>query len=110
MNYKSLTSTVIGRLRILGFLEGMSFVILVFLGMPLKYWYNSPWLVKQAGMAHGLLFVAFVIYTVLVSIDLNWSFTKTTWKLLLASIIPFGPFIADIKILKPLSNEKNQTN
>lgn len=105
MDTKLLFQTAIGRLRVLGFLEGLSFVVLVFVGMPLKYFLDSPWLVKQAGMAHGLLFVAFVIYTILVSVDLKWSFSKITWKLLLSSIIPFGPFIADHKILKPLAEQ-----
>jgi len=99
----NLINSHIGRLRIIGFLEGVSFILLVFVGMPLKYWLDSPWLVKNVGMAHGILFMLFVLYTIITSIDQKWNFFKITWKVLLSSILPFGTFYVDAKILKPLN-------
>lgn len=107
MSLKNLVTSSIGQLRILGFLEGISFVLLIFIAMPMKYLFDSPWLVKQVGMAHGLLFVAFVVYTVIVSFDQKWGFWKITSKLLLSSIVPFGPFYAEAKILKPLHQSES---
>lgn len=110
MRLKNLLNSSIGQLRILGFLEGISFVLLIFIAMPMKYLLDSPWLVKQVGMAHGLLFVGFVVYTLIVSFDKKWDFWSITSKLLLSSVVPFGPFYAEAKILKPLhqSELKNQ--
>ena len=100
---KKLLTTHIGRLRVIGFFEGLSFLLLIFIGMPLKYWFESPWLVKQVGMAHGVLFILYVLYALIVSVDQKWNFFQTTWKVLLASVLPFGTFYVDAKILKPLN-------
>ena len=95
-------TTNLGRLRALGFLEGLSFIILVFVGMPLKYYMDNPALVKSFGPIHGLLFCVYVFESIRVSIVKDWSFTKVTLWLLLASVFPFGTFIVDAKILKGL--------
>lgn len=92
----------IGRLRIIAFLEGMSLILLLFIAMPLKYGLGMPQMVKSVGMAHGLLFVAYVLMALMVSIEQRWSFFSTTWKVLLSSFIPFGTFYIDTKILEPL--------
>jgi integral membrane protein len=91
--------TSIGRLRIIGLLEGLSLIILVFLGMPLKYWLDYPAVVKIAGLIHGILFILFVLITFSVATTYDWKFFKTTWKVILASMIPFGMFYVDKKIL-----------
>ena len=92
--------TKIGRLRIIGFLEGISLLILVFVAVPLKYFYHYPEVSKILGPVHGALFVIFVINTVTISIEQNWKFNSLTWKILLASFIPFGNFYIDQKYLK----------
>lgn len=91
--------TNLGRLRLLALLEGLSLIALVFIAMPIKYIGNDPTLVKVIGPIHGVLFILFVLYTISVSIDENWQFGRTTWKVLLASIIPFGTFYVDKTIL-----------
>ncbi len=99
--YAMLTSlkTNLGRLRLLALLEGLSLIALVFIAMPIKYVGNDPTLVKVIGPIHGVLFILFVLYTISVSIDENWQFGRTTWKVLLASVIPFGTFYVDKTIL-----------
>ncbi len=97
---KEYFTTGIGRLRFLAILEGLSLVLLVCLAVPLKYLFDSPALVKAIGPVHGALFLLFVLATLIVSFAYEWKFTKTTWKVLIASIVPFGTFYIDHKILR----------
>ena len=95
--------TRIGRLRLVGFLEGISLLVLAGIAVPLKYVYGDPYWVKVLGPVHGLLFLLFVINTLSVGVEYRWRFTTTTWKVLLACIVPFGTFYVDRKILAPLA-------
>ncbi len=92
-------TTSIGLLRLVGLLEGLSFLILVFVGVPLKYFLDSPALVKSCGPVHGVLFIWFIANALLVAYQKKWSFFSTTWKVLIASFIPFGTFYVDKHIL-----------
>ena len=94
-----LLKNTIGRLRIIGFLEGVSFLVLLFIAMPLKYMANLPWAVKITGMAHGLLFVLYILYVVMAKIEYNWSAKKSVLAFL-ASLVPFGTFWADAKLFR----------
>ncbi|KAA2243242.1 DUF3817 domain-containing protein [Chitinophaga agrisoli] len=94
--------TKIGRLRLIALLEGISLLVLVFIGVPLKYIYQAPALVKTIGPVHGLLFLLFVLNTLSVGVTYQWNFRTTTWKVLLACIIPFGTFYIDRKILSKM--------
>jgi integral membrane protein len=96
-------TTNIGRFRLLAFLEGMSLIILVFIGMPMKYMAGNPALVKSVGPLHGLLFLFYVAYTFSIASTYEWKFTKTTWIVLLASFVPFGTFYIDHTILKNIA-------
>jgi len=89
-------------LRIIAFLEGVSLLILTAIAVPLKYIYSAPLWVKIMGPLHGLLFLLFVINTLSVGVEYRWRFRTTTWKVLLACIIPFGTFYIDRKILRKL--------
>ena len=95
----NLLTTNIGRLRLLGILEGISLLILVGIAVPVKYIGGNPALVKAIGPVHGVLFLLFVINTLSVGVERNWQFKTTTWKVLLACIIPFGTFYIDRTIL-----------
>lgn len=86
----------IKRLKIIALLEGISFLVLLFIAMPLKYMADEPWLVKQVGMAHGVLFVLYVILVIEVKLALDWSLKKTAIALG-ASLIPFGTFYINDK-------------
>ncbi|MDB5257517.1 MAG: hypothetical protein JWM14_2212 [Chitinophagaceae bacterium] len=95
-------STALGRLRLLAFLEGISLLVLVGIAVPAKYYLHDPSLVKAIGPVHGMLFLLFVINTISLGVAQHWSFKTTTWKVLLACIIPFGTFYIDWKILSRL--------
>ena len=85
--------------RIITLIEGFSLLVLLFLAMPLKYIWNLPQMVQVAGMVHGILFLIFVVFAIMVFYELKWSF-KTFGIVMLASIIPFGAIYIDKKHLK----------
>ena len=86
------------RLRVIGLLEGISFLVLLFIAMPLKYFADEPWLVRQGGMAHGVLFVLYVILVIEVKLAMDWSVKKMLIALG-ASVIPFGTFYINDKFI-----------
>ena len=94
-----LFKTNTGRLRIIGFLEGISLLALVFIAVPLKHFANDPSMVKTLGPIHGALFLLFIFNALSVGVEQQWKFSQTTWKVLLACIIPFGTFYIDHKVL-----------
>ncbi len=85
--------------RLIAILEGISLLVLFFLAMPLKYWFNTPQLISPVGMSHGLLFVGYVILASLAYAVLRWSI-KDFVIVILASFIPFGTFYVEKKYLK----------
>ena len=102
---KKYFNSSIGFFRLIAFLEGISLLILVFIAMPIKYGLGDPSMVKTAGKAHGILFLLFVLYALKVGAEQDWSFKKTTWKVLLASFIPFGTFYIDKHILRKIQEQ-----
>ena len=84
-------------LRIIGLLEGISFLLLLFIAMPMKYMLDNPVLVKYVGMGHGVLFMLFLIVLFTVCEKQKWSITMFILGLI-ASILPFGTFVFDRKI------------
>ena len=99
----SLLKTQLGRLRLMAYIEGTSFLLILFVTMPLKYTFDYPQPNKVVGLIHGLFFIMYVYAVIQIRIDEGWSLKKTTLALL-ASIIPFGTFWADKKLF--LQNEK----
>jgi integral membrane protein len=94
----------IGRLRLTGLLEGVSLILLMAIGMPMKYVWGNPIWVEIIGPIHGVLFILFVILTLSTSAQYKWKFFPVTAMLLLASFIPFGTFYTDRTILKKRIN------
>lgn len=92
-------NTTIGQLRLVGFLEGLSFIVLLGIAMPLKYMAGMPEAVSYVGMAHGFLFIAYLVWVVYAHNQYKWGMKNTFWAGL-ASILPFGTFVADAKIFK----------
>lgn len=74
-----------------GHAEGISFLLLLGIAMPLKHFYNMPKAVTVVGMIHGMLFIAFVYMLYRMYDDQKWSVMKCA-KAFLLSIIPFGTF------------------
>ncbi|WP_338733949.1 DUF3817 domain-containing protein [Mangrovimonas cancribranchiae] len=85
--------------RIIALLEGISYILLLFIAVPIKYIGHDPQYVKLLGMPHGLLFVGYIVLAILIGKELQWK-TKTFTLVILASIIPFATFYVDQKILK----------
>ena len=98
MNKINLSNTI-GRLRLTGIIEGLSFILLLAIAMPLKYLAGKPQMVSIVGMAHGILFVLYIFLTVLAKFQYPWSWKKILF-LWLASIVPFGTFYVDYKMLR----------
>jgi integral membrane protein len=101
----NLFKTNIGRLRIIGFLEGVSLLVLVFIAVPMKYFFGNPSISKTLGPIHGAIFLLFVFNAISVGVEQNWKFRTTTWKVILACFIPFGTFYIDNKILGKLKDK-----
>lgn len=91
-------STTLGRLRIMGIIEGYSFLLLIGIGMPLKYLAGIPEPNKIIGYSHGFLFIFYVALVFWATIEIRWSFW-TMVKLFVASLIPFGTFWTEKNIL-----------
>ena len=85
--------------RIVAIAEGISFLVLLSIAMPLKYFMGIPLAVKIAGYIHGFLFIAFVSLAWNVKNALN---KNAMWfaKALLASVLPFGTFVLDRSLKK----------
>ncbi len=77
--------------KLTSFLEGVSYLLLLFVGVPMKYFWDNPVLVKSLGMPHGILFMAYIVVALLIRAKMKWDF-KTTLIVVLASVIPFGTF------------------
>lgn len=78
--------------------EGLSFIIILAITMPLKYMYDMPMPNKVAGMLHGVLFIAYV-YGVFIVKDKLKCDRRSVIIALVASVIPFGTFYVDRKML-----------
>jgi integral membrane protein len=89
--------TPIGRLRAVGLLEGASFLVLLFIAMPLKYLAGMPMAVKLVGWAHGLLFVLYLVVLGQAAGALRWSPLRVG-AALMAALLPFGPFVLDVRL------------
>lgn len=85
--------------RIVAALEGVSYLLLLFVAVPIKYLSEDPQYVKMLGMPHGLLFIGYVILAFLLRSDYKWN-SRQFMVVLIASVIPFGTFYVDKKYLK----------
>lgn len=91
--------TPVGRLRMIGLWEGISFLGLLGIAMPLKYFAGLPMAVKVVGMAHGILFMLYVVMTIQAALEYDWPWRRTA-LVLAASVLPAGPFVVDARILR----------
>lgn len=98
---KDLFKSHIGRLRIVAFLEGCSLLALVFIAMPVKYLLGIPEATQAIGLIHGILFVIFIVATLSISILYKWNISRVL-VVMASSVLPFGTFYVDKKILSKL--------
>ena len=93
----SFFSSTLGWFRFIALAEGVSYLVLLFVAMPLKYLANKPEAVRYMGWLHGFLFIAYGLLLILVWSQYNWRFKKAL-KAFVAALLPFGTFYLDKKI------------
>lgn len=92
--------------RITSILEGISYLSLFAVTMPLKYLADIPEPNKWVGYAHGVLFITYIILAIIFWVQNKWS-VKRGFILFIASLLPFATFYVDEKYLKPLQVSKS---
>jgi integral membrane protein len=94
---------VLGQLRLVAVLEGASFLVLLFVAMPLKYLAGLPLAVRIAGSIHGVLFIWFVVALYRAARALSWP-RRRSMTAFVASILPFGTFVFDASLRRELES------
>lgn len=85
--------------RLISIIEGLSLITLFFIAMPAKYYFAAFDIVWQVGMTHGLLWMSYVVLSLVVSHKQGWS--VVFWMIVLvASVVPFACFFLDKKLVK----------
>lgn len=92
-------NTPLARFRTIAITEGISFLVLLFIAMPLKYFAGHPEAVMVVGWIHGILFIAYMLAGLEVRKALNWDRKKVLFAVV-AALIPFGPFILEKRLLR----------
>jgi integral membrane protein len=87
------------RFRLIANIEGWSYIILLFIAMPLKYLADLPMAVRIVGMLHGVLFVGFCISLTEMVIRFRWGLLKII-LVFLSSLLPFGTFYMDRQLFR----------
>ncbi|WP_438976632.1 DUF3817 domain-containing protein [Polaribacter sp.] len=85
--------------RIISFLEGVSYLLLLFIATPIKYIQGNEAYVKMLGMPHGILFMLYIVLAIVLRKEMKWD-SKSFTIILLCAIIPFGTFYVDKKYLR----------
>ena len=88
--------------RVTAILEGISYLLLFALSMPLKYWAGIGEPNQYIGYAHGFLFIAFIVMAVVLTFEKKWGL-KRLLVFFLASLLPFGTFYIEKKYLRPIA-------
>ena len=89
--------------RLTAFLEGVSYILLLLIAVPIKYLLNETLFVKILGMPHGILFIIYILFSIIAKIKYNWNFRKFL-VISIASLVPFGTFYIDKKYLTKLNS------
>ena len=94
--------TALRRLRLVALLEGSSFLVLLFVAMPLKYLAGFPLGVRIVGMVHGLLFLMFMVALYRAGRKRDWPLRRSLIAFV-SSIVPFGTFIFDRSLRREIA-------
>ena len=88
---------LVRRMRHVSLIEGVSFLVLLGIAMPLKYLADQPMAVKIVGWIHGVLFVVLIVLVAQVRSHLKWPLKRSV-MVTAAALLPFGPFVIDPKL------------
>jgi integral membrane protein len=91
--------TTVKTFSLIALIEGISYIVLLGIAMPLKYFFDFPLAVKIVGWAHGVLFIAYVFLLIACWIRYGWAFLRVVWYFV-ASLLPFLPFIVERSLKK----------
>jgi integral membrane protein len=94
---RAAASRAVSLLRRIAFMEGISFLVLLCIAMPLKYWAGVPLAVKIVGWAHGILFISLLLALAQAKRRARWSVGYAGW-VVIAALLPFGPFVIDRRL------------
>jgi integral membrane protein len=94
-----LKEKVLAQLRLVAILEGISYLALLFIAMPMKYIFADVRLMQPVGMLHGLLFVLYVLLLLVASLQNKWGI-GLIFKGFVLSLLPFGTFYAEKKLFR----------
>jgi integral membrane protein len=94
--------TALRRLRLVALLEGTSFLVLLFIAMPLKYLAGLPLAVRIVGSVHGVLFLVFMVVLYRAGSERRWPLRR--WLIAFAaSVVPFGTFMFDRSLRREIA-------
>ena len=96
-----LLQSKLGQFRIVSLAEGLSYILLLGIAMPLKYVWGQPEAVKMMGSLHGFLFVIFVIALIRAAFDRAWGLSRVLLAFF-ASIVPLGAFFLETSLRKEM--------
>ena len=97
--------TALLQLRLVALLEGSSFLVLLFVAMPLKYLAGLPLAVRIVGLVHGLLFLVFLAALYRAGRASRWPLRR--WAIaFISSVVPFGTFVFDRSLRREIALEK----
>ena len=105
-NQPSLLRTPIGRLRVIAFSEGCSYLLLLGVAMPLKYFFGMPLAVRLVGSIHGGLFLVFCAALLHVAIVERWSLLRGL-VVFASSLVPCGTFVIDPSLRREQTARRN---
>jgi integral membrane protein len=84
--------------------EGISYILLIFIAMPIKYLAHIPEAVKYTGWVHGVLFMLYVVFFIMTWMEAKWKIGKAA-MILFASLLPFAPFWVDKRLKEDTENK-----
>jgi len=87
----------VSNLRLIGFIEGVSFLVLLLIAMPLKYYFGFPLAVKITGWIHGVLFILYIVAVLMAIKAMRWNLFSVLVALAV-SLIPIGTFVLDASL------------
>ena len=89
--------TALRAYRVMAWVTGVGLVILVFVGMPLKYFWGHPQVVAYVGMAHGFLYMIYILCTLVLAERCRWK-PVDALVILLAGTVPLAGFFAERRV------------
>ncbi len=92
-------SASLARYRVMAYIVGVWLIVLVFLGMPLKYLADQPALVRIVGPVHGFLYIVYLVFALDVAVKRRYSLPRTA-LMLLAGALPFLAFVVERRVTR----------